>query len=145
MIRVGVILALSGALSGALAVQGHAETVLAARTIPARTVIGPGDLMMRDMIVPGAVADPGQIVGMEARVALYAGRPIRPGDVGFPAIVERNQIVPLIYTNTTLTIATEGRALDRAGPGDLIRVMNLSSRNTVTARIGVDGAAYVSQ
>ena len=39
----------------------------------------------------------------------------------------------------------EGRALDRAGPGDVIRVMNLSSRTTVSARVGLDGAAYVSE
>jgi len=64
--------------------------------------------------------------------------------VGLPAIVERNQIVVIIYTAGGIHITTEGRALERAGPGDLIRVMNLSSRNTITARIGIDGAAYVS-
>jgi len=81
---------------------------------------------------------------MEARVALYAGRPIRQGDVGPPAVVDRNQIIPLVYMRSGVMISTEGRALDRAGPGDLIRVMNLSSRSTVTARVGSDGAAYVS-
>ncbi|RYG91625.1 flagellar basal body P-ring formation protein FlgA [Loktanella sp. IMCC34160] len=121
-----------------------AEIVVAARTIPAQTVIGPDDLLLRDLDVPGGVADPALLVGMEARVALYAGRPIRPGDVGMPAVVERNQIIPLIYDRGGLYIATEGRALDRAGPGDLIRVMNLASRSTVSARIGADGAAYVA-
>lgn len=121
-----------------------AEVVVAGRTIPARTLIAAEDLLLRDMEVPGAVTDPAEIVGMEARVALYANRPIRPGDVGFPAIVERNQIVPLVYRGGSLTITTEGRALDRAGPGDVIRVMNLSSRNTVMAVIGADGAAHVT-
>jgi flagella basal body P-ring formation protein FlgA len=127
-----------------LAAPAAAEVVVASRTIPARSVIGPEDLAMRDQVIPGAVADPAQIIGMEARVALYAGRPIRPEDVGFPATIERNQIVTLIYQSTGLLISTEGRALDRAGPGDAIPVMNLSSRNTVTAVIGIDGAAYVS-
>jgi flagella basal body P-ring formation protein FlgA len=121
-----------------------AEIVVPARTIPAQHVIGPEDLVQRDMDVPGAVTDPDLIIGMEARVALYAGRPIHEDDIGFPAIIDRNQIVPLIFRNGALFIATEGRALDRAGPGDLIQVMNLSSRATVTARIGTDGAAYVS-
>lgn len=138
MIRLALALALCG--GGAAA-----ETVFAARTIPARTVIAPHDLLVRDTVVPGAVVDPAQIVGLEARVALYAGRPVRPGDIGPPAVVERNQIVPLIYQSPVITITTEGRAMDRAGPGDLIRVMNLSSRNTVTALIGPDGIAYVSQ
>lgn len=122
-----------------------AETVVAARTIPANVIIGPDDLLLRDLVVPGGVDDPAMIVGMEARVALYAGRPIRPADVGFPAVVDRNALIPLIYQRGGVSISTDGRALDRAGPGDLIRVMNLASRVTVTARIGIDGAAYVSQ
>lgn len=121
-----------------------AETVVAARTIPARTLITIDDLLVQDLIVPGGVADPLLITGMEARVALYAGRPIRPGDVGFPAIIDRNQIISLIYNQGGLIIRTEGRALGRAGPGEIIRVMNLASRHTVNARIGADGAAYVS-
>ncbi len=128
-----------------LATPLAAETVVAARTIPAHALIGPDDLLLRDVIVPGGVDDPAMIVGMEARVALYAGRPIRPGDVGFPAVVDRNALVPLIYQRGGVSISTEGRALDRAGPGDLIRVMNLASRVIVTARIGIDGAAHVSQ
>lgn len=127
-----------------LATSAEADTLVAARTIPAQAIIAASDLVTHATDVPGAVADPALLIGMEARVALYAGQPIRPGDVGFPSVVDRNQIVPLIYTGTAIHIATEGRALDRAGPGELIRVMNLSSRNTVTARIGADGAAYVS-
>lgn len=119
------------------------ETVVAARTIPAKALIGPDDVMLNNHTVPGAVTDPATIIGMEARVALYAGRPIRPGDVGFPAIVERNQIIILHYQNNGLVISTDARALGRAGPGDMVRVMNLSSRATVTATIGNDGAAYV--
>ena len=122
----------------------QADIVVAARTIRPQTIIAPEDLAMRDLTVPGAIDDPALLIGMEARVALYANRPIQPGDVGFPATVERNQLIMLIYQSGTLLISTEGRALDRAGPGDLIQVMNLTSRTTVTARIGADGAAYVS-
>lgn len=122
-----------------------AEIVVPVRTIAPQQLISAGDLILRDMNVPGAVSDPALLIGMEARVALYAGRPIQDGDVGFPAVIDRNQIVPLIFQQGAIYISTEGRALDRAGPGDLIRVMNIASRNTVTARIGADGAAYVSQ
>ena len=128
-----------------LAAPAAADTVVAARTIPAQSMIMPEDIQIRDRDVPGSVDNPEDVIGMEARVALYAGRPIRPGDVGFPAVVERNQIIPLHYQRSGLTISTEGRALGRAGPGDVIRVMNISSRSTVTARIGADGAGYVAQ
>lgn len=122
-----------------------ADTLIAARTIPAQAVIGPADIALRGETTPGALSDPVLAVGMEARVALYAGRPIRPGDLGPPAVVERNQLVTLIYEGNGLAISTEGRALGRAGPGDVIQVMNLSSRMTVTAQIAADGTAHVSR
>lgn len=121
-----------------------ADTVIAARTIPAQTLIGPEDLLLREVDIPGGTDDPLLLIGMEARTALYAGRAVLPADVGFPAIVDRNQIVSLIYNAGGLTISTEGRALGRAGEGEVIRVMNLSSKTTVAARIGADGAAYVT-
>ncbi|KJZ21151.1 flagellar basal body P-ring formation chaperone FlgA [Loktanella sp. S4079] len=132
------------ALFCCIGVSASADTVLAARTIPAQSTIMPEDILVNSRTIPGAVSDPAQIIGMEARVALYAGRPIREGDVGFPAVVERNQIIALHYNQHGLSITTEGRALGRAGPGDRIRVMNISSRSTVTAQIGADGAGYVA-
>ena len=50
-------------------------------------------------------------------MAIYAGRPVRPGDLGPPALVERNQLVPLVYQPGGLAISTEGRALGRGGGG----------------------------
>ncbi|WP_340425144.1 flagellar basal body P-ring formation chaperone FlgA [Yoonia sp. GPGPB17] len=60
-------------------------------------------------------------------------------------VVERNQIVPLLFEKNGLIISTDGRALGRAGPGDTIRVMNIGSRTTVSATIGNDGVAYVQR
>lgn len=138
MIRIGLILSL-------LAAPVTAETIVAARTIPAKSIIGPDDVLLRDLDTPGGIASREAAIGQEARVALYAGRPIRQGDIGPPAVVERNQIVSLVYDRGGIIISTEGRALDRAGPGDLIRVMNLTSRTSVSAWISPDGVAFVSQ
>ena len=122
-----------------------ADTLIATRTLPARSIIGPDDIVLHDATVIGGLDQIDLVIGQEARVALYAGRPIRQGDIGPPAVVERNQIVMLVYQRGSILISTEGRALDRAGPGDLIRVMNLSSRTTVTAQIDESGTAYVAQ
>ncbi len=128
-----------------LAGPSAADSLIAARTIPARSIIGPEDVLVRDVNVLGALMEPAHAVGQEARVALYAGRPIRAADVGAPAVVERNQIIPLIYQNGGIVISTEGRALDRAGPGDFIRVMNVTSRTSVNAQIDATGTAFVTQ
>ncbi|HCP82289.1 MAG TPA: flagella basal body P-ring formation protein FlgA, partial [Octadecabacter sp.] len=122
-----------------------ADTIVAARTIPARSLIGIDDILIRDVDISGALSAPDFVIGKEARVALYAGRPIRAGDVGQPAVIERNQIITLVYQRSGVVISTEGRALDRAGPGDVIRVMNLTSRTTVSAQIDATGTALVNR
>lgn len=131
------------ALLALLAAPAAADTPVTARTLRAQHLVTPADLVMIQGEVPGALGDPGLIVGLETRVALYAGRPVMPGDVGPPALVERNQIVPLIYDAGGLSIRAEGRALGRGGLGDSLRVMNLASRNTVTGRVRADGAVEV--
>ena len=138
MIRVGLIIL-------SMSVPAFADTVIAARTIPAKALIGPADVVLNGQTIPGAVSNPAAVVGMEARVALYAGRPIRAADVQRPASVERNQLLTLYFQHDGLIISTDGRALGRAGPGDQVRVMNLTSRTTVSATIGEDGAAYVQR
>lgn len=129
----------------ALTAPAMADTVLAARTIRAQTIIGPGDVVVKSVEVPGAATTPDAVIGMEARVSLYAGRPIRRSDIGQPALVDRNQIVPLVFERNGLRITTEGRSLGRAGAGEAVRVMNLSSRNTVSGRVLPDGRIMVSQ
>ncbi|MGI1662055.1 flagellar basal body P-ring formation chaperone FlgA [Palleronia sp. KMU-117] len=127
----------------AVAPAAAAETVLAARTIRAQALIGPEDITIVDAVVPGMLQAGDPIIGMEARVVLYAGRPIRPADIGPPAIVDRNGIVVLVYRQGGLSIETEGRALGRGGVGDRLRVMNLSSRTTVTGEVREDGTVLV--
>ncbi len=132
------------ALAALMAGQAAADTLVAARTIRSQSVLGPDDLALVAGDTPGALSAIDDALGMEAKVNLYSGRPIRPGEIGFPAIVERNQIVPIIFAQGGLMIATEGRALDRAGVGERLRVMNLGSRNTVTGTVAEDGAVLVA-
>lgn len=131
------------ALALCLAPPVAAETLVAAHTIRAQAIVGPDDLALSDATLPGALTDPADAIGLEARVVLYAGRPIRPGDLGPPATVTRNQTVTLLYRKGGLTIATEGRALGRGGAGDAIRVMNTASRSTVTGTVTDTGAVLV--
>ena len=127
----------------ALAAPAAAETLVAAATIRAKTVIGPEHLALSPETVPGALADPAEALGLEARVAIYAGRPIRPTDLGPPAVVERNQIVTLVFRRAGLSIHTEGRALDRAAAGESLRALNLASRSTVTGVVDAAGFVHV--
>ena len=122
-----------------------ADALIPNRIIKAGQVIDTADLSVVDADIPGTATDPALVAGQEARVALYPGRPIRDGQFGPPAIVLRNQVVSLSYIAGTLAIFTEGRALDRGGVGDVIPVVNLSSRNTVQGRVMPDGTVSVSR
>lgn len=136
MIRLALILAL-------VAPPALADIVVATRTIRANTLIGPGDVAATPGESGGFLSDPIEAVGRESRVTLYAGRPVRPGDIGAPALIERNQIVTLNFISNGLSISADGRALDRAGAGDRLRVMNLSSRTTVIGEVAEDGSVHV--
>ena len=125
-----------------LAVDG--QTVVAAHGIRARSIIMPEDLAILDRDTIGGIADTAKIIGQEAKVNLYAGRVIRASEIGAPAILERNQLVIMVYNIGLLSISAEGRVLDRAGVGELVRVMNLDSRLTVNGRVLFDGTIEVS-
>ena len=127
----------------AMAAPATAESLLASRTIRAQTVLGAKDIARGAADLPGGISDPAQVIGMEARVTLYAGRPILAGDIGPPALIERNQIVTLVFASPALRIETEARALARAAAGEHLRVLNLGSRSTVGGIVQPDGTVLV--
>jgi flagella basal body P-ring formation protein FlgA len=118
--------------------------VVAARAIPSRTVLGPGDLAVVDDAGGAGLRRIEAALGLETRVALYPGRPVRAQDLGPPALVERNALVELRYRKGGLVIRAEGRALDRGGAGERVRIMNLDSRRTVTGRVAGPSLVEVS-
>ncbi|MEL7211311.1 MAG: flagellar basal body P-ring formation chaperone FlgA [Pseudomonadota bacterium] len=122
-----------------------AETVFAARTVRSQSVITAEDVVLKDGALPGTISDLSHAIGREARVVLYAGRPILADDLAAPALVERNQPVTLIFHRSGLKISTDGRALERGAAGDIVRAMNLSSRSTVNGTVTSDGHIEIGQ
>lgn len=135
-------------LLGLLAVLAHpalAEGIVPTRLIRPQEVIRDGDLTKSKTAIDRGVAEITTLIGLEARVTLYPGRPVGPDDFAPLAVIDRNQIVPLIYQVGALRIAAEGRALARAAVGETIRVMNLASRSTVTGAVQPDGSIHVTR
>lgn len=120
-----------------------AESVVAARNIRAHEVLSEDDVRLSEQAQQGAARRIQDVVGLETRSTIYAGRPVAVADLAPPAIVERNETVRLNYHNAGLAIATVGRSLDRAAAGESVRVLNLSSRDTVTGIVMIDGSVSV--
>lgn len=131
-------------LAALAAFPAQADTLVATRVIRANAIITPADVAVSASTVPGALPADADITGLEARSTIYPGRPIMPSHIGPAAVVTRNQTVSLVFRSGSLSIATEGRSLGRAAAGDVVRVMNLASRNTVVGRVLADGRVEVS-
>lgn len=138
MIRLAILLSLAAS-------QVFAETVFATRTIRSQAIITEADVMLKEGVLPGTVSALSDAVGREARVVLYAGRPILADDIAAPALIERNQTVTLIFNGAGLRISTDGRALERGAEGDTVRALNLSSRSTVNGIVTKDGHIEIGQ
>ena len=112
--------------------------------IPERaTILASTDLTYLATTIPGSLTNSQDAIGFETKTTLYPGRPIRPEDIGPPALVDRNELVEIVYQTETLMIRTEGRALDRGAAGDRVRVMNLSSRTSITGVVSASGVILV--
>lgn len=125
-------------------VQASAETLLASRTLPARTIISESDLTIAAGVTPGAASSIINILGKETRATIYSGHPVFLSAVSEPALIERNQFATLVYQVGGLTISAEGRAMERGAAGELVRVMNLSSRTIVQGTVQSDATISVS-
>ncbi len=120
-----------------------ADSVVATRTIKAQTIVTAQDLATVPADIIGALTATDAGVGLEAKVTLYAGRPVHAADLESPALIQRNQVVSVVYQVAGLTIRTDGRALERGGAGAVIKVMNLSSHMTVQGAVAPDGSVRV--
>ena len=115
-----------------------AGVLAAARTLPAGTIISAGDLVASDSDKPG-ISDPSQAIGMQTRITIYEGRPLQSTLLQAPKLVSRNQIVQMNFIRGSLRIVTEARCMTEGAAGDIIRVMNVESRTTVSAQVQPDG------
>ena len=121
-----------------------AGTVVATRTLPAGTVIEARDIAMQ-ADAEGIEAELSDFVGQQLRVMVYQGRRIDPAHLTAPTLVGRNQIVTIAYERSALRIEAEGRALSAGSLGQVIRVMNNTSRITVSGRVAADGTVVIEQ
>lgn len=121
----------------------QAESLVALRTLPAQTVVTEADVTLVQAQIDGALTAVAPALGLQVKTTVYAGRPLRPENLGQPALVDRNQTVTLVYAAGGLIILAEGRALARGAEGEVIRAMNLASKTTVSGRVDGQGRLVV--
>jgi flagella basal body P-ring formation protein FlgA len=132
----------SGAAATKLRFTGTAietvEAAVLARNVERNEVIKSSDVMVerRPKAEVGTDAAPrDRTVGMQARRQLRAGQAIRTADLAKPDLVQRDQNVTLIYEASGLYLTVRGKALDNGTEGDVVSVMNLQSKRTVSGTV----------
>lgn len=122
-----------------LTVTGHAtameEVAMVARTVGRGDVLKQGDVVMvrrpRRDTPADAITDRDRAAGLAARHALQPGRPLRSADLMKPELVNRNDIVTLIYQVPGITLTARGRASEGGAEGDVIGVLNEHTKRVV--------------
>jgi flagellar basal body P-ring formation protein FlgA len=114
------------------------ETVEAAvltRNVERNEVLKSSDIVTerRPKAEVGAdVAARDRAVGMQMRKQVRSGQALKTADLAKPDLVQRDQNVTLIYETAGLYLTVGGKALEGGAQGDVVNVLNLQSKRTVS-------------
>src|SRR5712692_3966050 len=123
------------------------EAAVLARGIERNEVIKSSDVVVErrpKAEVGGDVASRDRAVGMQARKQLRAGQALKVADIAKPDLVQRDQSVTLIYEAVGLYLTIRGKALGGGTEGDVVSVLNLQSKRTISGVVTGRGQVTIS-
>jgi flagella basal body P-ring formation protein FlgA len=85
--------------------------------------------------ITGEAASRDRAVGMQVRRAIRSGQALKTADLAKPDLVTREQSVTLIFQTPGLYLTVRGKSLDNGTEGDVVNVLNLQSKRTVTGTV----------
>jgi flagellar basal body P-ring formation protein FlgA len=141
--------------SAALRRQPTRFTGTAIETIDALTVDHPierGEVLKASELVVvrrpktegPAITDTRAAAGLAARRELRPGQPLHDADLMKPAIVQRNDLVTIVYEAPGLSLTLRGQAQDAGALGDTISVLNVQSKRMVQGVVSGPGRVTVA-
>jgi flagella basal body P-ring formation protein FlgA len=123
------------------------EAAVLARGIERNEVIKSSDVVIERRPraeVGNDVASRERAVGMQARRQLRVGQALKTADLAKPDLVTRDQTVTLVYESTGLYLTIRGKALEGGTEGDVVSVLNLQSKRTVSGVVIGRGQVSIS-
>jgi flagella basal body P-ring formation protein FlgA len=123
------------------------EAAVLARDVERNEVLKSSDVVIErrpKAAVGNDVATRNRAVGMQLRKPLHAGQALRTADLVKPDLVQRDQTVTLIYEAAGLYLTIRGKALEGGTEGDVVSVVNLQSKRTVTGTVIGRGQVSIS-
>jgi len=123
------------------------EAAVLARNVERNEVLKSSDVLVErrpKAEVGGDAATRDRAVGMQARRQLRAGQAVKVADLAKPDLVQRDQNVTLIYESPGLYLTVRGKAIEGGTEGDVVNVMNLQSKRTVSGVVTGRGQVSIS-
>jgi flagella basal body P-ring formation protein FlgA len=123
------------------------EAAVLARNVERNEVLKASDVVVErrpKTEVGPDVATRDRALGMQARRQLRAGQALKIADLAKPDLVQRDQNVTLIYESPGLYLTIRGKALEGGTEGDVVNVLNLQSKRTVSGVVTGRGQVSVS-
>jgi flagella basal body P-ring formation protein FlgA len=124
-----------------------AEVAVLTRNVDRSELLRSGDLVLerrpRAELGGGEAASRETAVGMQTRRPVRAGQALKTADLVKPDLVQRDQTITVIYQTSGIYLTTRGKALDSGTDGDVVNVVNLQSKRTVTGRVTGRGQVSV--
>ena len=112
------------------------------------TLIRAHDLNMvkvrRNAIARDAILDPAEIIGLTPKRYLRDGVPLRPADLQPPVLVRKGSLVTLTLRTDRLLITARARAIDNGARGEVVRVVNPRSKNTIEGVVAGPGMVSIN-
>jgi flagella basal body P-ring formation protein FlgA len=123
------------------------EVAVLARGVERNEVLKSSDVLVERRPKAEVGNDPAsrdRAVGMQARRQLRLGQALRTADLNKPDLVVRDQAVTLVYESAGLYLTIRGKSLDNGTEGDVVNVMNLQSKRTVSGVVTGRGQVSVT-
>jgi flagellar basal body P-ring formation protein FlgA len=111
------------------------EAAIVTRDVDRNEVLKSSDVVVErrpKAAVGNDVASRDRAVGMQMRKQVRAGQPLKVADLARPDLVQRDQSVTLIFESAGLYLTIRGKALEGGTEGDVVNVLNLQSKRTVS-------------
>ncbi|MDR6770405.1 flagellar basal body P-ring formation chaperone FlgA [Azospirillum sp. BE72] len=122
--------------------------VLSRRVIPG-DVIGPGDIDWQDVRADQTTSDTAatdaQLIGMTPRRGVSTNQPVRLRDLQSPRMIDKGSLVTITLSTPSMTLTTQGKALQDGGKGEVIRVVNTQSNRIVEATVAGPNVVAVAK
>ena len=91
--------------------------------------------MPANRISQSVLQDERQLIGMTVRRSLRPGSIIRKSDIVKPVMIAKGNYVTMVYETGSISLTATGRAVENGARGDIIRLMNPMSGQSVEAKV----------